>query len=43
MTVKEVYKSLCHLKQSNTKGTDGLDWKILHLSAPFIAETLTYI
>ena len=43
MTVREVYKSLCHLKQSNTKGTDGLDWKILRLSAPFIAETLTYI
>ena len=43
MTVKEVYKSLCHLKQSNTKGTDGLDWKILRLSAPFIAEILTYI
>ena len=43
MTVREVYKSLCHLKQSNTKGTDGLDGKILRLSAPFIAETLTYI
>ena len=43
MTVKEEYKSLCHLKQSNTKGTDGLDGKILRLSAPFIAETLTYI
>ena len=25
MTVREIYKSLCHLKQSNTKGTDGLD------------------
>ena len=43
MTVREVYKSLCHLKQSNTKGTDGLDGKILRLSAPFIAETLTSI
>ena len=43
MTVREVYKSLCHLKQSNTKGTDGLDGKILRLSAPFIAESLTYI
>ena len=30
-------------KQSNTKGSDGLDGKILRLSAPFIAETLTYI
>ena len=43
MSVREVYKSLCHLKQSNPKGTDGLDGKILRLSAPFIAETLTYI
>ena len=43
MTARGVYKSLCHLKQSNTKGTDGLDGKILRLSAPFIAETLTYI
>ena len=43
MTVREVYKSLRYLKQSNTKGTDGLDGKILRLSAPFIAETLTYI
>ena len=43
MTVREVYKSWCHLKQSNTKDTDGLDGKILRLSAPFIAETLTYI
>jgi len=43
MTVREVYKSSCHLKQSNTKGTDGLDGIILRLSAPFIAETLTYV
>ena len=43
MTVREVYKSLYHLMQSNTKGTDGLDRKILRLSAPFIAETLAYI
>ena len=43
MTVREVYKSLYHLKQSNTKGTDGLDGKILRLSVPFIAETLTCI
>ena len=42
-TVREVYKSLCHLKQSNTKGTDGLDGKILRISAPFIGGTLTYI
>ena len=29
--------------QSNTKGTVGLDGKILRLSASFIAESLTYI
>ena len=43
MTVREVYKYVCHLKQSNTKGTDGLDGKILRLSAPFIAKTLTCV
>ena len=43
ITVREVYKSLCHLNQSNTKGADGLDGKILRLSAPFIAGTLNYI
>ena len=43
MTVSEVYKSACHLKQSNTKGADGLDGKILRLLESFIAETLTYI
>ena len=43
MTVREVYKYVCHLKQSNTKGTDGLDGKILRLSAPFIAKTLSCV
>ena len=43
MTIRELYKSLCHLNQSNTKGSDGYDGKILRLSVPFIAETLTYI
>ena len=43
MSVREVYKYLCHLKQSITKGTDGLDGIILRLSAPLIAETLTYV
>ena len=38
MTVREVYKSVSHLKQSNTKGTDGSDGKILRLLAPFIAK-----
>ena len=36
MTVREVYKSVCHLKQSNTKGTDCVSWhflllKLLHI------------
>ena len=43
MTVSGVFKSLCHLKQSSTKGTDGIDGKILRLSASFIADTITYI
>ena len=43
MTVHEVYTALVHLKQTGTKGLDGIDGKILKLSAPVIAETLTYI
>ena len=43
MTVSGVFKSLCQLKQSSTKGTDRIDGKILRLSAPFIADTITYI
>ena len=43
MTVSGVFKSLCHLKQPSTKGTDGIDGKLLRLSAPFIADTITYI
>ena len=43
MTVSGVFESLCHLKQSSTKGTDEIDGKILRLSAPFIADTITYI
>ena len=36
MTVRGVYKSVCHLKQSNTKGTDCVSWhflllKLLHI------------
>ena len=27
MTVSGVFKSLCHLKQSSTKGADGMDGK----------------
>ena len=43
MTVSGVFKSTRHLKQSSTKGTDGIDGKILRLSAPFITDTITYI
>ena len=43
MAVSEVFKSLCQLKQSNTKGTDRIDGKIIRLSAPFITDTITYI
>ena len=43
MSVTEVYHALCHLKQSGTRGLDGIDGKILKLSAPVIAETLTYV
>ena len=42
MTVSGVFKSLCHLKQSSTKGTDGIDGEILRLSAPFITDTYIY-
>ena len=43
LTVLEVFNSLNRLKQSGTRGLDGLDGKILKLSAPFISDTLTYI
>ena len=43
MTVSGVFKSLRHLKQSSTKGTDLIDGKVLRLSAPFITDTITYI
>ena len=43
MHIPGVYKALNQLKQSNTRGLDNLDNKILKLSAPYIAETLTYI
>ena len=43
MTVSGVFKSLRHLKQSSTKGTDGIDGRILRLSATFIADTITYM
>ena len=43
MSVHEVYKELCSLKQSNCTGLDGLDVKILKASAIIISESLTYI
>ena len=43
MTVAEVYKRLTELKDSSTRGLDGIDNKILKLSAPLIADSLTYI
>lgn len=43
MTITDVVKSLSQLKQSGTRDLDGLDGKILKLSAPVIADTLTYI
>ena len=43
MTKTEVSKELIHLKQTGTRGLDGLDGKILKLSAPVISDTLTYV
>ena len=43
MTITEVYNALIHLKQTGTRGLDGLDGKILKLSAPLISDTLTYV
>ena len=43
MTITEVYNALIHLKQTGTRGLDGLDGKILKLFAPLISDTLTYI
>ena len=41
--ITEVYNALIHLKQTGTRGLDGLDGKILKLSAPAISDTLTYV
>jgi hypothetical protein len=43
MTVNDVYQALLHMKQTNTRGIDGLDGKILKISAPYITDSLTYI
>ena len=43
MKLYEVYDSLRKLKQTGTRGIDGIDGKILKLCTPIIAEPLTYI
>ena len=43
MTVYQVYNDLRKLKQSNTRGLDDIDSKILKLSAHIIADSLTFI
>jgi endonuclease/exonuclease/phosphatase family metal-dependent hydrolase len=43
ITVNEVFQALMHMKQTNTRGLDGLDGKILKIAAPYIADSLTYI
>ena len=43
LCVFEVFNYLTQLKQSGTRGLDGIDSKILKLSAPVITDTLTYI
>jgi hypothetical protein len=43
MSVTEVYDYLRTLKQSNSRGSDNIDSKILKLSASIIADSLTFI
>ena len=43
LSVHEVFRELSLLKQSKARGIDDLDSKILIISAPIIAEHLTYI
>ena len=43
MSIFEVFNYLSHLKQSGTRSLDGIDSRILKLSAPVITDTLTYI
>ena len=43
MSVNEVYRALIQLKQSGTRGLDGIDGKILKTAAPVIADSLTYV
>jgi len=41
--IHEVYYSLMHLKNSRASGLDGIDSKILKISAIFISSPLTFI
>ena len=43
VTVYEVHFYLTHLKQTRTRGLDGLDGKILKLCASIISDSLTYL
>ena len=43
MAITEVYAALMHLKQTGTRGLDGLDGTTLKLIAPVISDTLTYV
>ena len=43
LSVYEVYNSLLKLKQSKSRGMDGIDGKILKIAAPIISDSLTYI
>ena len=43
VSVIDVYHTLIHLKQTGARDLEELDSKILKLSAPIIADTLTYI
>jgi hypothetical protein len=43
LSVIEVYNYIRNLKQSNSRGLDNIDSKILKLCAPIIADSLTFI
>ena len=43
ISVIDVYYTLIHLKQTGIRDLEGLDSKILKLSAPIIADILTYV
>ena len=43
ITIFDVYYHLTHLKQTNTRGLDNIDGKILKLCAPIISDSLTYL